>query len=131
MSLWLKGYNFSNINKTINDYLKLEKEIYFNFWPRKENGLFFFERNLIVSIFENKKVIEKKIINPRKKINKNFNSLSPTDNEKLRSFLNSCGKDLLEYQQNKINYEEIKKRLGSVINNDKHWERIKKGQFRS
>jgi hypothetical protein len=55
-----------------------------------------------------------------KKINKNFNSLSPTDNEKLRSFLNSCGKDLLEYQQNKINYEEIKQRLGSVINNDKH-----------
>ncbi len=115
MSLWLKGYEFSSINKLINDYLKLDKEIRLSFWPKKENGLYTFERNLIVLIIDNNKIIEKKIINPRKKINKNFNSLSSSDNEKLRSFLNSCGKDLLEYQQNKIKYEEIKERLQYLL----------------
>ena len=115
MSLWLKGYEFSSINKLINDYLKLDKEIRLSFLLKKENGLFVFERNLIVLIIDNNKVIEKKIINPRKKINKSFNSLSKEDNEKLRNYLNKYGMDLLEFQHNKINFLEITKILGRKI----------------
>lgn len=118
-SLWLKGYDFININKIINNYLKLEKEIRFFFWPKKEKGLLVANRNLIIQIIENKEILETKIINPRKKINKNFNILSIEDNEKLNNFLNTCGKNLLEYQQNKINYEDIKKRLSNLINDEK------------
>ena len=29
MGLWLKGYEYREINKKINDYLKIEKEIFF------------------------------------------------------------------------------------------------------
>ena len=115
MSLWLKGYEYSEINKRINDYLKLEKEIHFEFFPKVKNKVYFFNKDLIIFIKEEKEIIEKKYINPRKKINNNFNSLSKEDNEKLRNYLNKYGMDLLEFQHNKINFLEITKRLGRKI----------------
>jgi hypothetical protein len=45
MSLWLKGYEYSEINKIINDYLKLEKEIHFEFFPKVKNKVYFFNKN--------------------------------------------------------------------------------------
>ena len=120
MGLWLKGYEYREINKKINDYLKLEKEIHLDFFPKGKDENYAFNKDLVIFIINGKEIIEKKYINPRKKINKNFNSLSEENNERLRLFLNTCGKDLLEYQHKNINFEEITKRLDSVINNEKN-----------
>ena len=112
MGLWLKGYEYREINKKINDYLKIEKEIHFDFFPKGKDKNYAFNKDLVIFILDKKEIIEKKYINPRKKINKNFNSLSKEDNEKIRNYLNKYGMDLLEYQHNKIHYKEITKRLG-------------------
>ena len=119
MSEWMNGPLYKDINNRINDYLNLDKEIYIQFFinpttKKPDKDLHIFIKD------DNHKFIEMKYINPRKKINKNFNSLSEEDNERLRLFLNTCGKDLLEYQHKKINIEEITKRLDSVINNEKN-----------
>lgn len=111
MGLWLRGYEYTYINKKINDYLKLEKEILLDFFPKSKDKKYFLNKDLVIFIKEGKEIIEKKYINPRKKINKNFNSLSKEDNEKLRNYLNKYGMDLLKYQHNKINYQELTKRL--------------------
>ena len=115
MSEWMNGPLYKDINKSINKYLKLEKDIQIQFFPipitRKLN------KDLEIYVLDNNhKVIEKKYINPRKKINKNFNNLSNEDNAKLRDFLNTCGMDLLEYYHKKINFGEITKKLGNVFN---------------
>ena len=111
MGLWLKGYEYREINKKINDYLKLEKKIHLDFFPKGKDENYAFNKDLVIFIINGKEIMEKKYINPRKKINKNFNSLSIEDNEKLRNYLNKYGMDLLEYQHNKIDYREITKRL--------------------
>ena len=116
MSEWLNGTSYIKINKMINNYLKLEKEIYIQFFinPKTKKP----DKDLHIFIKDdNHKFIEMKYINPRKKINKNFNSLSNEDNSKLRNFLNTYGKDLLEYQNKKIRFEEITKKISDVINN--------------
>ena len=116
MSEWMNGPLYKDINNRINDYLNLDKEIYIQFFINPETKKP--DKDLHIFIKDdNHKFIEMKYINPRKKINKNFNSLSNEDNVKLREFLNTCGKDLLEYQHKNINFEEITRRLGSVINN--------------
>ena len=118
MSEWMNGPLYKDINNRINDYLNLDKEIYIQFFINPETKKP--DKDLHIFIKDdNHKFIEMKYINPRKKINKNFNSLSNEDNVKLRLFLNTCGKDLLEYQHKNINFEEITKRLDSVINNEK------------
>ena len=76
-----------------------------------KNKVYSFNKDIVIFIKDEKEIIEKKYINPRKKINNNFNSLSKEDNEKLRNYLNKYGMDLLKYQHNKINYQEITKRL--------------------
>ena len=119
MSEWMNGPLYKDINNRINNYLKLEKEIYIQFFinpttKKPDKDLHIFIKD------DNHNYIEMKYINPRKKINKNFNNLSNEDNIKLRDFLNTCGKDLLEYQHKKINFEEITKRLDRVINNEKN-----------
>lgn len=117
MSEWMNGPLYKEINKRINDYLNLEKEIYIQFFINPETKKP--DKDLHVFIKDdNHKFIEMKYINPRKKINKIFNSLSSEDNVKLREFLNTCGKDLLKYQNKKIRYEEITKRLSNVFNNE-------------
>ena len=110
MSEWMNGPLYKEINKRINDYLNLDKEIYIQFFinpttKKPDKDLHIFIKG------DNHEIIEMKYINPRKKINKNFNSLSIEDNEKLRNYLNKYGMDLLEYQHNKIDYREITKRL--------------------
>ena len=114
MSEWLNGPLYKEINERINDYLNLEKEIYIQFFinPTTKKP----DKDLHVFIKDdNHEIIEMKYINPRKKINKNFNSLSKEDNVRLRLFLNTCGIDLLEYQHKKINFEEITRRLSNVF----------------
>ena len=114
----------NNINHTIefkvsaedavNAYANIDKEIYIQFFinpttKKPDKDLHIFVKG------NNHEFIEMKYINPRKKINKNFNNLTKEENERLRLFLNTCGKDLLEYQHKKINFEEITRRLSNVF----------------
>ena len=103
---FLKAYEYHQVNKDINNELKLSKKIRIISFNPSRNHIC---RNLHIGVFD-KELIENFYINPRKKINIKSNTLTRNDIDKLNKFFNTFGMDYLEYQQYKINIEELKKR---------------------
>jgi len=105
---WMRGYEFKKINESINNSLKLSKEIkIISFRYNRDIDI---SNNLIIGIYENNKIIEKLNIDPRNiKINSNY--LTNKDKEKLNNYLVLTGLHYLDYQLYKIDYTELLNRI--------------------
>ena len=94
-----KCYEFMNINKSINSYLNLSKEIrIISFSPYKINIC----KDLHIGVYEDHKMVEDFYVNPRKKIKIKSKYLNDIDKSKLIDYLSIHGLDILNYQLYKI-----------------------------
>ena len=100
---YLRGYEFVNINRNINNYLKLSKKIrfLFNCWnPIKDNETYLHQELTLIIDKESFK-ISKEVLNIKSDI------LSKQENEKLNNYLKKYGPKLLDYELRKINFQDL------------------------
>ena len=81
MSIWMDGYKNERINEIMIEKINSDKKIFLDMWPKKKEGRFIFNRNLIIKIRE--------------------------ENDRLNIFLNKNGMLILNYQLKKIDYQEL------------------------
>jgi len=102
---FLRGYEFNLINLTINKYLGLSKEIRFSFncWntiPDKEKHL----HEKLLLLIGNKE----KLYITKENITVESNLLTKEENERLNEFLIKYGNNLLDYEQRKVDFQNLK-----------------------
>lgn len=102
---YLKGYEFKEINKRINNSINLSKRIVIqSFSPYKAKPI---SKDLIIYIYDNKEFLEKIFINPRKRINIKSKYLSHEEINILNNYFNINGINILNYQLYKKDYKEV------------------------
>ena len=109
---WMRGYQFKNINQSINNYLNLSKEIrIISFRYNHDKDI---SNNLHIGVYEDKNIIEDFYIDPRNIII-NSKSLTKEDIIKLKRYIELTGEDYLDYQLYKIDHKELNNRLSLKI----------------
>ena len=103
---YLKAYEFLRINKSINEELKLSKDIrILSFNPYRNYRC----KTLHIGVYD-KGLVEDFFVNPRKNIKIKSNYLTNEDKVLLSNYLYIYGNDLLDYQLYRINLDELNKR---------------------
>ena len=102
---FLKAYEYHQVNKDINNELKLSKKIRIISFNPSRNHIC---KDLHIGVFDNK-MIEDFYVNPRN-ISIKSSYLTKDDIDKLNKYFSIYGMDYLEYQLYKISFKELEKR---------------------
>ena len=106
---WMKGYQFKRINELINEKLNLSKEIrIISFRHNHDRDI---SNELLIGVYDDKKVVEEIYINPKKSVGIEDKNLTREDNKKLREYLSKTGMDYLDYQLYLIDYKKLLNRV--------------------